>query len=456
VADGQSRARRSGRGDPSRRGRGGGGRAAVFRDPRALAVEAVRRITDQGAYSNRVIPSLLQRSNLPPGDRELAAELSYGTVRRRIPIDLVLGRLVDRPLAFSPPVARAALRVGAYQLLSTRVPEHAAVDRTVAVVAKRERGFVNAVLRRLVREGAEPPEGDDPEAISARTGVTGWAVEELRLLLGKEAEAAAEALAAPAGLTLRTNPCRAEPDLVLRAFREAGLDPEPGRIHPGSLRLPGGDPRGLPGWEEGWFTVQDEASSWVVDVLDPQPGERILDACAGPGGKSSDIACRAGGAVAGDLSERRARLVVQSAARLGVRALTLVQDARAPALWGGFDRVLVDAPCSGSGSARRRPELLWRPRREDLPALAELQLRIAVGAASLLRPGGVLVYSVCTFPRAETDEVAAALPEEVPGLRPDPFRDPDGDEAPTARLWPHRNGTDAMFAARFVLEDARD
>jgi 16S rRNA (cytosine967-C5)-methyltransferase len=175
----------------------------------------------------------------------------------------------------------------------------------------------------------------------------------------------------------------------------------------------------------------------------------ILDACAGPGGKSADIGCRAGKVVAADLTGSRVSLVRRPAARLGVDARLLVQDAAKPALRQRFDRVLLDAPCSGIGAARRRPELLWRTQPSVLSSLARLQVRLALGAASLLRPGGILVYSVCTFPRAETDAACDALLRKDATLEPDPFRAPDGSEVVRTRLWPHRDGTDAMFVARF-------
>lgn len=417
---------------------------------RAVAVEAVRRVADEGAFSNLVVPALLDRSTIPARDRQLATELAYGTLRRLIPIDRVLAPHLDRPLENAPGPALAALRVGVYQILYTRIPDHAAVHETVGELPPGLRGLVNAVLRKVV--GGRPPEptSDDPEDVSARTGLTAWAVEELRALLGDEAEEAAGALAEQGGLTLRANPCRVEPDVLVDSLRRAGSEPVRGTLHPGSLRLSGGRPSDLPGHAEGWFAVQDEASSWVVDILDPQPGERILDACAGPGGKAADIACRAGDVVAADLSPRRAGLVARTARRLGVRARVLVQDSAGPAVRPPFDRVLVDAPCSGIGAARRRPELLWRPEGGDVPELSRLQVSIASAGARLLGPGGTLVYSVCTFARAETDEVCDALLRDVPELRPDPFPGPDGERVERARLWPHRHGTDAMFVARFT------
>lgn len=419
---------------------------------RAVALELVRRVADEGAYSNVLLPALLRRSGLSARDRGLATELGYGTLRRLIPIDGRLADLVERPLDRAPPLARAALRIGAYQLLHTRIPGHAAVGETVELVPTSQRGFVNAVLRSLSTAAPPAAGGTGDGAVAMRTGLAAWAVTELRRLVGDEAEAAAAALASPAPLTIRSNPCAVPIEELERALRAAGHLPERGAIHHGSMAVPGAVPTELPGFADGWFAIQDQASAFVVDVLDPQPGELILDACAGPGGKASDIACRSGSVVAADHTEGRVRLVKQTADRLRLSTRLLVQDAATPALRDGFDRVLVDAPCSGIGAARRRPELLWRPLKRDLSRLAQLQVRLALGAASLLRPGGILVYSVCTFPRAETEAVCDALLRQAPFLRPDPFTDPEGKQSERARLWPHRSGTDAMFVARFRRE----
>jgi 16S rRNA (cytosine967-C5)-methyltransferase len=236
------------------------------------------------------------------------------------------------------------------------------------------------------------------------------------------------------------------------AVRRAGHGVHRGALESESLVFARGDPTDLPGYEDGWFAVQDQASSFVVRALDPRPGERVLDACAGPGGKAGFIACLLGpdgSAVAADASPARARLAREEAGRLHVRALVLAQDARRPALRGPFDRVLVDAPCSGLGAARRRPELLWRGRRQDLSGLARLQVAITAGVTDLLGPGGRLVYSVCTFPRAETDAACDAILRHRPDLEPLPLEGPDG-EGERVRLWPHRHGTDAMFVAGFT------
>ena len=324
----------------------------------------------------------------------------------------------------------------------------------MGVVVPRERGFVNAILRRLAKEPPEPPAGADDHAVSLRTGMADWAVKELRKLVGpEEVERAALAFGERGPLTLRVNTCRATVDRVMDALRSAGLEPEIGRIHHECLLLRGGDPTSLPGWEQGWFSVQDQASAFVVDALAPEAGDRVLDVCAAPGGKTAFIACRVGEegrSVAGDLHPDRTALIPTGLERLGLHALVLVQDAITPAVRGPFDRVLVDAPCSGIGASRRRPELLWRARREELSRLARLQVEIAAAAADLLRPRGRLVYSVCTFPRAETDAACDAILRHRPDLVPVETPGPAGsDPALRHRLWPHRHGTDGMFVAGF-------
>jgi 16S rRNA (cytosine967-C5)-methyltransferase len=264
-------------------------------------------------------------------------------------------------------------------------------------------------------------------------------------------EAAAAALGSPAPLSLRVNTCRTSTERLRARLEAAGLAVRPGALHPDVLRLDPTAPALLPGFEEGWFAVQDEASALVVEAVGAGPGNRVLDACAGPGGKAAHLAClvgRGGLVVGSDVRPSRALLVRRTAQRLGVRVAVVVQDARQPALREAFDAVLVDAPCSGLGAARRRPELLWRPPRRALAGLARLQVAILVGVADLVRPGGRLVYSVCTFPRAETEAALRAFASKRPDFEPVDVPGPDGP-APAHRLWPHRHDTDAMFYAGF-------
>lgn len=419
---------------------------------RAIALEAVRRVTDEGAYSNRVIPGLLASSGLDVRDRAFAADLAYGTLRRLIPIDRALDACASRPVARMSPAVRAVVRLGAFQLLFGGVAPYAAVAETVELATPKERGFANAVLRRVAADPPPPAAGEDDAAIGARVGLQRWAVTELRRLLGDdEVERAAEGFAAPGPLSLRANTCVVGVGDLESALRAQGRDPRRSSVDPDGLLLRGGEPTTFPGFERGWFAVQDEASMFVVRTLDPQPGDRVLDGCAAPGGKALFASCLAGErglVVASDVSPGRLGLIGAQARRLGSRVSLLVQDATSPAVRGPFDRILVDAPCSGIGSARRRPELLWRGSKDRLATLARKQVAIAAAVADLLEPGGRLVYSVCTFPRAETDAAVSAILRHRPDLRQVATDGPDGP-APTHRLWPHRHGTDGMFVAVF-------
>jgi len=422
---------------------------------RSVALDVILRVTEEGAYSNLALPRTIERARLSPRDAALASELAYGTLRRLIPIDVTLAPHLERPLDTAPKRARALLRLGAYQLTSTRIPDHAAVSETVSLAEARHRGFVNAVLRRVASAGAQVPEGTDDEAVSGRTGLIAWAVHELRRLRPDDVEDAAAALAERAPLTLRVNRRRTTLEDLERELVGRGVGVARGAVHPGSLLVEEGAPSDLPGFAEGWFAVQDQASAYVVTTLDPRAGDRVVDVCAGPGGKAGHIAELVGSQgtlVAADVSPARAGLVRRSLGRLGLPGLVLAQDGRRPGLRGPFDRVLVDAPCSGIGSARRRPELLWRSERRQIQELARLQVGIASAAAGLVRPGGRLVYAVCTFPRAETDDVSEAILRRCPDLVPEVTPGPDGP-GERHRLWPDRHGTDGMFVAAFRRKD---
>jgi 16S rRNA (cytosine967-C5)-methyltransferase len=419
---------------------------------RAVALRVIRRVTEERAYSTLALSAELSRSSLTARDRQMAADLAYGTLRRLLRLDGSIARASSRPIGKIDPATLALLRLGAYQLLFTRIPPHAAVSETVDLAGARSRGFVNAVLRALPPSPMPAAEGRDDQTISERTGLTAWAVGELRRVLPEgEVEVAAAALATPADLCLRTNTCRTSPERLESAIRGAGFEVRKGSLHRQCLHVRNTPPALLPGYEEGWFAIQDEASAVVAASLEARPGERVYDPCGGPGGKAAHLACLVGPEgllVSADARPARAGLVVRTGLRLGVPMRVLAQDARRPALQGRFDAALVDAPCSGLGAARRRPELLWRPARRDLARLARLQVAILTATAELIRPGGRLVYSVCTFPRAETDAAVRAFLSKRPDFEPAEVPGPEGP-APDHRLWPHRHGTDAMFYAGF-------
>ncbi|HKJ25980.1 MAG TPA: 16S rRNA (cytosine(967)-C(5))-methyltransferase RsmB [Myxococcota bacterium] len=457
------------RGRPRGRDAGGRRRAAPTR-ARLLAVRVLERIERTRAYADLALHGALSRSDLPGPDRALATELVYGTLRWRGSLDYVLSQVLDRDLAKLEPVVLSILRTAAYQLVRTdRIPVSAAVDQAVrctrAAGASRAAGLVNAVLRRLAeaREGLEWPDAaSDPighltHALSLPTWLAERWVEEFGI---DEAVALAAASNAVPPRAVRANRRRTNADALLAALLPDHPGAHRARFAPDGVVL---EQRGHPGSDplfmSGQYTVQDEASQLVVELLDPQPGERVLDACAAPGAKTTAIAERVGdegSVVALDRHPRRLGLVRRDARRLGVPCIeTHERDASRPlGDLGLFDRVLVDAPCSGLGTLRRNPDARWRIQPRDVGRLAELQRAILRQAATVLRPGGTLVYSTCTVLPEENQEVVEAFLEASPGFRRAaraslPARlEALLDEQGSLRTLPHRHEMDGFFAAR--------
>jgi 16S rRNA (cytosine967-C5)-methyltransferase len=350
------------------------------------------RVDHEGGYANLVLPALLGRSGLDGRDKAFATDLVYGTTRRRRACDF----LVDRFLVHAPaPELRTLLRLGAYQLEFAGIEPHAAVNTTVDLAPARAKGFVNAVLRKVA---ATPTTWPDE---ATRLSYPDWIVRRLEAELGRD-----DALAA------------------LERMNEAP---------PVSTRADG--------------YVQDLASQWVADLVGAEAGELVADLCAAPGGKATALAATGAVVAAVDLRLRRSSLVSGNAARLGLGQVHVVTaDATAPPFAAGrFDRVLLDAPCSGLGALRRRPDARWRIDEPDVDRLASLQAEMLASAATLVRPGGVLVYSVCTLTAAESvghPRPAGFVPLDAP---PSPWR-PYGDGA---RLLPQDADTDGMVVLRY-------
>ncbi|MGQ0825799.1 MAG: 16S rRNA (cytosine(967)-C(5))-methyltransferase RsmB [Actinomycetota bacterium] len=420
---------------------------------RTVALDALIRIED-GAYSHILVPSMLGRTDLAARERAFVTELVYGTVRMQRALDHQLSAVSSQPISNLEPIVRAALRLGAYQLLQ-KVPAHAAVGETVGAVPQRARGYVNGVLRAMARRGPPWPwpAPDDTEGIGIRTSHPDWIVRTLVDDFGRP-----DALATLAGndepprVTLRVNPLRSTPDAAARELEEAGIGVERGTIAPDAFVLRGaGDIGALALVADGRVTPQDQASQVVIAALDPQPGERVLDVAAAPGGKATataELMRDQGSVTATDLHPGRVRTIARAAARLGLQSIApVVADGRrlplAPAV---MDRVLLDAPCSGLGVLRRRADARWHIRERDVDDLARLQRELLVAASAAVRPGGRLVYSVCTLTRAETigvDEFATGALANFRAV--DPPGSPWRPHGRGALLLPSDVGTDGMF-----------
>jgi 16S rRNA (cytosine967-C5)-methyltransferase len=453
-----------------------GGRGAPTR-ARLLALRVLERVQRAGAFADVMLHAHLGRSTLPAGDRAFATDLVNGTLRWRGRLDFLLAQILDRDLEKLEPLVANALRLGAYQVVCCeRVPDSAAVDQTVRCVraagADRAAGLVNAVLRRLVTEHERidlPALHNDPVGhLSHTLSLPGWLAGRWLERLGEEEAAAlARACNEIPPLSVRANATRTSAAALLDELRTRWSEAAPCRFARDGIVLGRrGNPALDPAFLDGRFTVQDEASQLVIGLLDPKPGERVLDACAAPGGKATAIAERLGRngeLVALDRHPRRLDLVRRQARRLGLPRVRCVQrDASRPLLdlaeAASFQRVLVDAPCSGLGTLRRNPDARWRVRPDDPARLAQIQLAILRNAAAVLPPGGVLVYSACTLLPEENEDVIRAFLEQEPEFRPCRSDELPAEVRPVLgsdgflRCLPHLHDTDGFFAARLVRQ----
>jgi 16S rRNA (cytosine967-C5)-methyltransferase len=500
-------------GAPERRDAGAGG-------GRALAQRVLRRVAGENAFATLALGAALAESGLDTRERRLATELVYGVLRHQTRIDRALTAMTPRGLAKVSPVVLAILRVAAYELLFLdRIPAHAAVSSAVTAVHRlggaRLAGFANGMLRRLAREGEPPlpPASELRTHLVAACSLPPWIVDRLADEVGEaELAAAATALNEPAPLTLRTQRLRTDRTALVerlqREHPEVALQPSPWA--PQALLAHGlGDPERSPGFAAGLFTVQDVGAQLVGHLLAPEPGWRVLDACAGVGGKSTHLAELAGDRAvidAVDISAVKLGLCADAARRLGlssVRTACVDLTAATPDAWhaaglaDAYDAAVLDAPCTGLGVLRRHPEAKLRLAPDDIGRLSALQSRLLEAVAARVRPGGVLVYSVCTFTREEGPERIAAFLAAHPdfALEPPPTSSeahagsPAGAEPAVAwrglagagagegsveagegsveagegsvgagegagpapaqfRTWPHRHGADGFFLAR--------
>ena len=441
---------------------------------REVAYETLRAVHESDAYANLLLPAAIERAGLSAGDAALATELTYGTLRRRGTYDAIIGIAADRAPSSIDPEILDALRLGVHQLVATRVASHAAVNESVTLARRAggrgAAGFTNAVLRRVSRDTpgewadrvAETARSDD-EAIALSSSHPVWVIRAFRRAL--TAEGRADELGA---LLTADNTAPRVTFAALPGLAEPGADARRTPFSPLGFRLAGGAPEAVVSASDGRIRVQDEGSQLAALALTRaravQTGERWLDLCAGPGGKTAVLAAEAlahGARLdANEISPARAGLVRRSIAGVPLEVEVTERDGRdlTAERPGIYDRILVDAPCTGLGALRRRPEARWRKAPGDVAELTALQGELLGGAIEALAPGGIVAYVTCSPHLAETTGVVAearrrfgdaveeldarAVVSEVALSSPDLPAQTDGSGR--AQLWPHRHNTDAM------------
>ncbi|MCQ9342800.1 RsmB/NOP family class I SAM-dependent RNA methyltransferase [Corynebacterium kozikiae] len=455
------------RGEGSSQRRGDFQRIPGVDIPRCVAVEVLLRVAQEGAYANLTLPALLRSARVKGRDAAFATELTYGTLRQQGVLDAVINDCASRLVAQMAPEVAAALRLGAYQLLYTRVDRYAAVDTSVRIVEglgqERAKGFVNGILRTISRSSREQwlnkltPAGE-VAALAFRYAHPEWIAHSFSKVVGiGELQQALEADSQRPSVHLVARPGEITAEEL--ALITGG---EQGKYSPYAVYLEGGSPSDVEPVRQGLAGVQDEGSQIIARALATAPIDgddqgKWLDLCAGPGGKAVLLGALArieGATVdAVEVSPHRAQLIQKAVGDLPVVVHTA--DGRNPDFpAASFDRILVDAPCSGLGALRRRPEARWKKQEEDILPLQSLQQELLSSALRLVRPGGVVVYSTCSPDLRETREVLShvlANPEfadvqELPA-RPLAAGMEDTGEELSVQMWPHRHGTDAMFFA---------
>ena len=420
--------------------------------PARLAAFKILQQVETGAFSSVLLAA--EEPRLQPADRALCHELVLGVLRRQLRLDKIVEYCSKRGIESLDSAVRIALRLGIYQLrYLTRIPASAAVNESVSLVRIARLGsataFVNAVLRRAIREAGYDPasEVSDPlERIAVETSHPLWLIDRWARSFGvAEAESFAQANNIMPPTAFRVVSARANEPEVLAKLRSGGATVEASQVAEGAWRVSGATSLVRELSAAGEIYLQDEASQLVAEALSVEPGERALDLCAAPGGKTTLIADRAEGnamVVAADRSATRMATVVGTAKLhelKGIKTVLLDAGEKLPFETGTFDKVLVDAPCSGTGTLRRNPEIRWRLSEADISGFAERQEQFLIKASDVVKPGGRLVYSTCSVEREENEEVIREFLAQA-----DRFH-----ALFTVRTWPHREGCDGFFIAVF-------
>lgn len=432
-------------------------------DPRETAVLTLAACERQGAWSDGHLKRAIREHGLDRRDAALASRLCYGVLQNRLLLDWRLSRVCSMKLDKLDVKVLCDLRVAAYQLLFLdKIPASAAVNEAVELAKKHSRnprtaGLVNGVLRALLREEAPEVKGRDGiEALSIRYSHPRWLVEEFADRLGLEgAEALLQADNEQPPTTAQVNTLKITPEKLAEELRAAGVEAEPHPWLPNCLLLTGtGDLERLDAFRHGAFYVQDAASRLAVAAADPRPGQRVLDCCAAPGGKSFAAAIameNRGELISCDIHPHKIKLLEAGRDRLGLSVIkpTLQNAAQTREDWlERFDTVLTDVPCSGLGIIRKKPDIRYKDP-EPLKGLPRVQRGILDNCARYVRPGGVLVYSTCTLLRRENEEIVDGFLAGRPDFELESFELPHlGPQPGRLTFWPHIHGTDGFFAAK--------
>lgn len=479
--------RAAGQGAPRRQNTGGATQHSASRNARPrdvqparrVAYDVIRAVSTSDAYANLLLPGAIRDAGLNAADAAFATELTYGTLRRLGTYDAIIAAAAGREVAGIDAPVLDALRLGAHQILATRVATHAAVNESVNLVAlesgRGASGFANAVLRKVAARTQEEwfdavtaAARSDDERLGLRYAHPVWIIRALRRALAAEGreDELEELLAAD----------NVAPEVTLVALPGLAEPREPRRPYaPTAFGSEGGDPGATVAANKGRVRVQDEGSQLValalVGVRPVAAGERWLDLCAGPGGKTALLAAEAlrSGATldANEVAPARAGLVRKAVAAVPLHVEVAEEDGRVLAAErpAGYDRILLDAPCTGLGALRRRPEARWRKTAADVPELAALQEELLSAALGALKPGGILAYVTCSPHLAETAAVVQTVlrdrddvheldaREALGAVSQQPIDLPEpSNGSGHAQLWPHRHGTDAMFLSLLVKD----
>jgi 16S rRNA (cytosine967-C5)-methyltransferase len=445
-------------------------RAAAVSPGRAVAYAVLRRVFEQDAWTDRALHGEARRAGLDARDRALATQLAYGAVQRAATLDHVIATLAGRPVAKLQPPLLAALRLGTFQLVFLDgVAAHAAVGESVELAkadAPRGAGLVNAVLRRASREGRALvealPDSTPAEAALKHSHPEWIAALWFEALGAEDARALLAAGNRPAEAALRANTLRIGAPALAAALP---VQSRPAEHLPEGLVLEGAfDAFGSPLWEQGAFMPQSRAAMAVARILGPRPGERVLDLCAAPGGKTTHLAALMegeGAVVAVERHPGRAQALARTTERMGAAIVEVrVGDAAEPHEAAAYDRVLVDPPCSDLGTLASRPDARWRKQPDGPAALAAVQGAILDAGAAALRPGGTLVYSTCTISPAENERVVEAFLARRDDFSADDLSASDwslwqhGSCPMFLQTLPHRDRTDGFFIARLKRSEA--